>query len=61
MGLPIHITHAHSGLDVTLVDCVPCKGSYVRIDLLKVQSGLASDNPVIQWVLILLFHNMTKC
>ena len=34
----IHIAHAHSGSDVTWVDYAPCKGSYVRIDLLKVYS-----------------------
>ena len=60
-GLPIHIVHAHSGLDVTWVDFVPCIGSYVRIDPLKVQSELAYGNPATQWVLILLFHNRTKC
>ena len=49
-----------SRLDDTWVDYVLCKGSYIRIDLLKVQSGLASDNHAAQWVLILLFHNMTK-
>ena len=57
----IHIAHAYSRLDVTWVDYVLCIGSCVRVVLLTVQSGLALGSHVIQWVSILLFHNMTKC
>ena len=48
MGLPIHIVHARSRLDVTWVGYVLYKGSFVRIDLLTIQSELALGNPVAQ-------------